>query len=992
MCSMNIIVFVVLLLDLSLIISVSSKKKGAKRNCRLADINRLKITILDRIDLLHSEDKCLAKIKDLEAKIVALEKELADQKAVNEECPTISSTSTAAPPTTPTTTQSFRRRTPHTEFPEIVQHPEDTFALVGDTVNLTCRAVGKPRPDTYQWFKNGKLLQDQEQTGQNLVIVETTLENKGSYYCKASSEYGSAKSNAATLDVKEDSESFCDSQPVSFLKALPKDCPQSGESPLVYDVGRCQKNVCVKRPKANSDTKFCCGPTKQTKETLACVDYSMDIIVTLECGCVICNQVNISGNIVTSKRDVTFSGVVHAINDPSTVLRFGNVYLFDERVTTTSFNGEFSFSVPTGMNRIVVTFKEGVMKSGFIEASKVFTIPKDFSGTLFEDVSLLINDKVITITPSEKNTISLAESSESSTAEVIIPGDSFYDSDGNLYTDEVKVTVNFIDPSNIDSFNSMVGDLTFVNDNGEVGLLKTFGMFHLGFNGENGEELELKADVGMAIRADVIGAEFKNTTNVKLWSLNPSSARWEYEGSLERVSASRRKRAQTLATSDFFVGKTVITDRYWFNFDDDSLNFCYVRIKAYTDSSLSTLLPWSETFEPSVLTPASSVTPPNGRVLTGSMSQTGSGFGSKDDCILTVCGESKFQAYLFLKSDNVALSASSKLGAADPTIAGVNINVKQLDDVTTATRSRVIETDVEPLVSNGPLYHSNTAPDCKDASLKFCTDCEINNYMGAECFLCDPYCYNPIPSMTAYSQCLKASDSDPHYSFYRNPSTLFEYSVCDMAMSCLGGNPPLTPLAWFPQTTIAFWAWFIKVRVLVKRNGQDTDDESRVRVMSKGGEHEDTKGKLFGIREDVTSSQSVCVEYKGSGPILTLSKPGVDETVIEISVEGTQCSVDENDIAVDLRQYKVDSPSPTNEREPLISFQIPGASIVTGNTFGRYVDDDDDLETAKKRAKSRCECSDPQRQKLTCDNPDSDGGEAIIIKCKDYDYPVYDLP
>ncbi|CAH1800916.1 unnamed protein product [Owenia fusiformis] len=749
---------------------------------------------------------------------------------------------------------------------------------------------------------------------------------------------------------------------------MPKECNPNGKSPLKYEVGRCKQNACTKRPKANPECEYCCGPTKQTTKTVTCGGYSMDIIVILECGCTICNQVNISGNVITIRREVTLRGVAHDINDPSNALRFGKVYLFDEQVGITSFNGDFSFSVPNGMTRLVVTLKENVFKVGFIEASKVFTIPKDFSGTLFKKFPLLMKSKAIEIPSSVMNTIPLAQSSDGSLAEVVIPDNAFYKPDGSQHNGVVKAAINFISPQDIVSVDTMVGDLTFVDNNGDVGSLETFGMFHMEFNDASGKELNIKGDVNMAIRADVIGKELESSTTVKLWSLNPSSARWEYESTLERISSSRRKRSQSQNTTDFFVGDTVITDRYWFNFDDDSLNFCFVKIKAYADSNLREPLEWLNTFEPSVISKDVLPSGPgmiDGRVLTGSRSHNRE-LGSKDDCILTVCRPSNFHAYLFFEDQNGAFSASPRLGGSNQNVPGVTVNVKQLTDTITSTRSRVIETEVEPLRSNGPLYHSDTVFDCVDPSSASCTSCTDTN-IGPECNKCSRFCL--YSHFAAYTKCLSASDTDPHYAFYQNEISLFEYSVCENAVSCEEN----LHLAWFPLTSEMYRAWYIKVQVVPV----SSVNEYTVRVVSKGGTHQDTKGGVFGIREDVTSSQSVCIEFKGSGNIIALS--GVsepDETVIEIYVQGTGCRV--KTIADDLEQYEITPvPSNNNQTPPLISFQTP---LAFGNKFGLYEAEDVDMKTAKSIAKWRCECS-KHSIKKKCVTPDSKGGEAVGIEC-----------
>ncbi|CAH1803362.1 unnamed protein product [Owenia fusiformis] len=471
----------------------------------------------------------------------------------------------------------------------------------------------------------------------------------------------------------------------------------------------------------------------------------------------------------------------------------------------------------------------------------------------------------------------------------------------------------------------MVGDLTFVDNNGDVGSLETFGMFHMEFNDASGKELNIKGDVNMAIRADVIGKELENSTTVKLWSLNPSSGRWEYESTLERVSSSRKKRSQSQQSTDFFVGNTSITDRYWFNFDDDSLNFCFVKIKAYADSNLREPLEWLNTFEPSVISKDISESGMiDGRVLTGS-SSSNFGIGSKDDCILTVCRPSNFHAYLFFEDQNGAFSASPRLGGSNQNVPGVTVKVKQLADTIEATRSRVIETEVEPLRSNGPLYQSDT-------------------------------------------ECLSASDTDPHYAFYQNEISLFEYSVCENVMSCTENRH----LAWFPLTGNMYRAWYIKVQVVPVSYVK----EYTVRVVSKGGMHQDTMGKVFGIREDVTSSQSVCIEFKGSGNIIALSNfSELDVTVIEIYVQGTGCRV--KTTADGLEQYRITPvPSNNNQTPPLISFETP---LAFGDNFGLYEAENVDMETAKSIAKSRCECSKDDIR--NCETPDSESGEAVVIEC-----------
>ncbi|CAH1782024.1 unnamed protein product [Owenia fusiformis] len=660
-----------------------------------------------------------------------------------------------------------------TETIEIVSHPQDAVALTGDSVNFTCRGIGKPAPDVYQWFKNGKLLTINPSSNDiRLTLTGVNDSDKGLYYCKASSDYSSAISNIASLDVKDDGERFCDTSPLSHLKTLPKDCPQTSENPLLYEVGRCRRNECIQRPKSNTESEYCCGPIRQTTRSIACVDYSIDIVVTLECGCIICNQANITGNMITSVRKITFSGFAHDIVDKNFPLRFGKVFLFDEEVATASFN-----EIPS----------------------------------------------------SETTTLSLANStSGSSFADVIIPGESFYKANGEKYNGPVQTAINFLDPRNNEDLSAMVGDLTFTNDDGDIGSLQTFGMFHLAFSDTAGNDLNIKGEVGMAISADVIGAGLQNATNVKLWSFNPSSARWEYEGNLRRVS-NRKKRSQAQDTTDFFVGDAVITDRYWFNFDNNQLNYCFIKVKTYSDSSSASPLPWDSSLEPTVISldQTSRQAGSAGRIVTGSMSKDYfTGVESNKDCILTVCGDNDFHGYLFMDTPEGSLSASPNLGGSSSAVPSVNIT---LDQLKSTSRGKVIETNL--------------------------------------------------------------------------------------------GNP-------------------------------------------------------FGIREDTTIDQTTCIEFKGSGDIVTQSGIASDQTIVEVLVEGTDCTVES--VASSLQQYQINT---TYNNASIVSFKPPSASLISGIDFGIYVDDNNDVQTAKTTAKARCLCADFQ-QGQTCNTPEPTVGVAVTITCK----------
>ncbi|CAH1782368.1 unnamed protein product [Owenia fusiformis] len=839
-----------------------------------------------------------------------------------------------------------------TESIEVVSHPQDVVALTGDSVDFTCRAIGKPPPNVYQWFKNGKQITTNSSTNLNrLTLDSVSADEKGSYYCKASSDYSSAISNIASLDVKDDGGSFCETSPSQQFKRLPKDCPQSGENPLMYEVGRCRRNECIQRPKFNTESKYCCGPTRQTMRSITCTDYSLDILVTLECGCIICNQVNVTGNTITTVRKVTVSGYVHDVVDTSSPLRLGKVYLFDEEVATTNYNGNFKFEVSLEVTRIVVTFKEWIIKNNFIETSKVFNIPKDYSGTFYRDIPILRKSTVVEISSSETSSLSLANStSGSSFAEIIIPGGSFYKADGTRYDGPVQAAMNFLDPRNDEDMSTMVGDLTFTNDDGEIGLLQTFGMFHLAFSDSTGNELNIKGEVGMAISADVIGAKLQNATNVKLWSFNPTSARWEFEGNLRRVSDRKKRAIKASVTTDFFIGDTVITDRYWFNFDNSQLNYCFVKMHLYADDESTTPLPWDNSLEPTVISLDQAGT---GRVVTGRMSQDWrTGVKSNEDCILTVCADSQFQGYLSMHNAMGALNASLNLGGSTPT--AVSLTVDQLSSTT--SRGRVIDTTISPLTSNGPVYHSSKS-NCYSQSSPLCMNCSATRPEPyPECIFCKSrYCR--YPSTVSYVMCLKANNVDPHFRFYQSAVSLFEYSVCKELQECRS-DTSVWPLMWFPKETNRYSVWYMKVRVDV----DTTRVESSVRIVSKGS-HPKTQGKMFGIREDETINQTACIEFKGSGNIFTGALYEPDQSILEVFVEGTDCKVE--NVSSRLIDKIITKVTPA----AIVSFKLP----IQKYYDGIYEDRDDELDEAKRAARNTCKGEPGVAVTITCKKRDSRG-------------------
>ena len=82
--------------------------------------------------------------------------------------------------------------------PRISTHPRNKFVRLFDTVELSCVASGQPDP-TVDWYKNGVSLNFR---GNDFLIKEVTLNDRGNYSCRAKNNVGVAESNNAIVNIE----------------------------------------------------------------------------------------------------------------------------------------------------------------------------------------------------------------------------------------------------------------------------------------------------------------------------------------------------------------------------------------------------------------------------------------------------------------------------------------------------------------------------------------------------------------------------------------------------------------------------------------------------------------------------------------------------------------------------------------------------------------------------------------------------------------------
>ena len=82
-----------------------------------------------------------------------------------------------------------------TVFPQITINPDNVTALVGQTVQITCRALGTDI--VYQWMKDGVVVSELRR----LRLTNIQESDEGAYTCRASNKGGMVVSNPRIVIV-----------------------------------------------------------------------------------------------------------------------------------------------------------------------------------------------------------------------------------------------------------------------------------------------------------------------------------------------------------------------------------------------------------------------------------------------------------------------------------------------------------------------------------------------------------------------------------------------------------------------------------------------------------------------------------------------------------------------------------------------------------------------------------------------------------------------
>uniref|UniRef100_A0A665T4K1 Cartilage intermediate layer protein 2 n=1 Tax=Echeneis naucrates TaxID=173247 RepID=A0A665T4K1_ECHNA len=809
-------------------------------------------------------------------------------------------------------------------------HPEDKVRYEGGRVLFCCKATGSPTPDKYYWYHNGTLLDRKVyKYEEDLVLRDLKLEQAGQYYCKTSSPAGSIKSSPASLTVI--GTPACNSTPEMHLIRLPVDCVQPGTNSNLYNAGRCPHNKCA--GSLDFDTRcrdgagFCCGVGSMESRVIDCGSYNLPIRAVKECSCQKCLQptVLVRGRVVTADND-----------EP---LRFGHIYIGKERVGTTGYQGGFTLQITPDTQRLVVNFVDPTER--FLDTPKVFIFDKK-GGSIYHDVKVMRKQAPIDINAGETNSINLGEiKGEDPIGQLVIPPNSFHKENGDVYEGTVKASVTFIDPRNITTAAATPGDLNFVDDEGDMLPLRTYGMFSVDFRDKTNKEVLGAGAVQVLLDTQHVKMQ-EHIPKMKLWSLNPDTGVWEEESDFAYTTTTsgghgRSKREERT----FLIGNMEIRERRLFNLDVPENRRCYVKVRAYmSDKFLPT-----EQLEGVVISLINLEPKPGYSSNPRAWGRFDSVItGPNGACLPAFCDMQRpdaYTAYVTAMMGGEELEAAPSSPKLNPNIIGVSqpyldkIDYQRSDHEDPALKKTAFRINLAKPnqnnfdETNGPIYPYQNLIGCENA---------------------------PVDAN--------------HFRFFRVEKDKYEYNVVPFEENDLT-TWTRDYLSWWPNPQ-EFRACFIKVKI----HGQK---EVMVRSRNLGGTHRATKGKLYGIR-DIRSTRDMreantsaaCVEFKCSGMLFDQAQ--VDRSLISILPQGNCRKVGTNNL---LHEYLIKHP-PVAQNNESHGFTMLAPVDPLGHNYGIYTVTDQNPRVAKEIAIGRCfdGTSDGFSREMK-----SDSGVALTFSC-----------
>ncbi|XP_078696340.1 cartilage intermediate layer protein 1-like [Branchiostoma floridae x Branchiostoma belcheri] len=577
-------------------------------------------------------------------------------------------------------------------------------------------------------------------------------------------------------------------------------------------------------------------------------------------------------------------------------------------VDYTSETGMFEFTTETTASKISLTFRDYFKI--LVTSTRVLSLTG--SDTLNFDVVLKLKPPPVTIMATETSVIDLGTVEGAlPVAEIDIPANSFFTSDGNLFEGEVKASVSFVDPRNEEDFEFIQGELTAVDAEGQENTMQTFGMFTLDFETEEGDALELGANLTVHIdpsesNIDTNDVDENGNLRTKIWFLDSDSGLWTEAGNLRVGTASRRRKRST-----FIIGEFLYIADYPCNFDriEPYNRRCFVNVRAYNSI---------ENFVHSMATGRATGLVNQAEVAVITTSNRG---GFRFSNSLSVYRRGWTNAYSYWAGGGVCLET-----LCEPT--GNDFSA----------RVNVVKDGMHLVAVDKSLYTGFDADLHNSIEVK-----DDGKTLSFDVFRPD---HRNGPIYTYYDRygCYYPTGASSHFAFVNNAYQPYVFPPYTFDQNQY--SQPITVTSWYPNENELKKVCFIKVFVKF-----DTDHaQTEIRVTSRGGGvYAPNTGVIYGIREDRTKtnpndpkSAFVCVEFKCPGPILESQPDGTtsppypganDNTRITVVARNNICKHDSRLTSTMTAGIDTDlllEVSDVVRNENTVEFTVPN-----GNDFGR---------------------------------------------------------
>ena len=317
--------------------------------------------------------------------------------------------------------------------------------------------------------------------------------------------------------------------------------------------------------------EYCCGVTETEIVLVQCSNYEIPLQKVMKCGCHRCTVL-----------PVTISGQIVSALDNSPLI-FGGVFMDDEMVSFTDFNGKFMIVITEQISRVVLTFKDTYVKN-LVETTKVVNVQS--GSNVYLNVKMKQRPIPVTVPSDVDNNIVVGGDQFEPLGEIVIPAHSAVDMKGELYTGDVDVHLTNIDARSEEDLESAPGDFSAVDDNGNIVQLETFGMFRLGLTGSGGQRLSVGGVVRMNIDPSVVPLERDvgedGVSGVRLWTFDTKNGVWVEASQLVRTPE-RRGRRQV----QYFAGLLELSSSDVFNLDVKAEDTCWAKVLSYGSNSFS---------------------------------------------------------------------------------------------------------------------------------------------------------------------------------------------------------------------------------------------------------------------------------------------------------------------------------------------------------------------------------------------------------------------